>query len=914
MKDGPEEVIALFKPLSMNQSKKWTHEERFDFRNFNLEELEGKSITFRARVHTVRRMSAKLVFVVFRQQTFTIQGVLTVRDEHKDSSQNGDANLTPTISESMVRAVEHFPVETIVLVKGRVTRPPAAVKATTVHDAEIQVAEIHVISRVTEHVPFTVYDAENILELDSDDDDDETDTGSPLPSGNDAESRTSIQSPTTMSRKSVDSRRARKSMDFNNAFDDRSLPQRVRLNNRIMDLRTAGSQSIFRIQSGVCNLFRSYLDGQGFIEIHTPKLQGGATESGSSVFQVDYFGRPAFLAQSPQLAKQMCISADFERVYEIGPVFRAEDSNTPRHMTEYTGLDLEMALEEHYYEALNIIDGMFKNLWKGIYDRYGKEIDIISNFYPHTKVVWLEETPRIPFSEGVKMLIEDGWTDEEGNPPKETEDLATRAEIRLGALVKEKYHTDYYILDKFPSSVRPFYAMPDPNDERFTNSFDIFMRGQEILTGGQRIHDAKFLEQRMKKKGVKPESMEEYMEGFRWGAPPHAGCGIGLERLVYLFLNLGNIRLATLFPRDPKSLPLKAVTPQLRHPEASTVHPPWLGDEAVDCKSSSEYQPLTKLIANYGDAANTSWLDARYQIWRHPETGAAQGWVPFKSRAIIVGDPLCAKFQYPKVISAFLDFLKREHRDLKPIWMICSVAVEEYVGEKYSWRTLSAAAEERIDPRSNTARNDPAIARKIRHAEKEGVKNHDLPIREPLPEDFKKKVDASVVEWQKGRKGTQIHLTEIRPWVDEEHRRYFYADDKSGKIHAIVVLHQISPQNGYQVKFSLEFPDAPSGTIESLLLHSFNVIIGLDAETKSLTFGTGASREIRGGRNMSRAKVGALKKTYEGIERTFGLTKKTEFREKLGAKDDPVYVCYPRAALGPGGIKAILGFLQEDGK
>ena len=154
----------------------------------------------------------------------------------------------------------------------------------------------------------------------------------------------------------------------------RSLPQRVRLNNRIVDLRTAPSQSIFRIQSGICNLFRTYLDAQGFIEIHTPKLQGGATESGASVFELNYFGRPAFLAQSPQLAKQMCMAADFERVYEIGPVFRAEDSNTPRHLTEYTGMDLEMALEEHYHEALDIIDGMFKSLWQGIYDRYQPEI------------------------------------------------------------------------------------------------------------------------------------------------------------------------------------------------------------------------------------------------------------------------------------------------------------------------------------------------------------------------------------------------------------------------------------------------------------------------------------------------------------------------------------------------------------
>lgn len=921
------ESFALFKPLSMNMSKYRPNEERFDFKVFDLEALEGKTITFRARVHTIRRLSAKLVFVVFRQQTITIQGVLTTggkeistKASHPLNSEandvaNGEPH-TPTISEQMVRAVEHYPIETIVLVKGRVRRPPAPVQATTIHDAEIAVEEIHVVARVAEHVPFTVYDAENILELDdSDSEDDNTEPGSPLPVASPAESNTSIRSPTLLGRKSIDAR-GRKSVDFNNAIDDRTLSQRVRLNNRIVDLRTASSQSIFRIQAGVCNLFRSYLDDLGFVEIHTPKLQGGATESGSSVFQVDYFGRPAFLAQSPQLAKQMCISADFERVYEIGPVFRAEDSNTPRHMTEYTGLDIEMALEEHYHEALDIIDGMFKNLWAGIYARYSKEIEIISKFYPHEKVVWLEKTPRIPFSEGVKMLIEDGWKDADGNMPSETEDLATRAEIRLGALVKEKFGTDYYILDKFPTSVRPFYAMPDPNDERFTNSFDIFMRGQEILTGGQRIHNPEFLEKRMKAKGVKPESMEEYMEGFRWGAPPHAGCGIGLERLVYLFLNLGNIRLATLFPRDPKSLPVKPLALHLRHPEASTIDPPWLSED-VDADSagpSSGLQPLEKLIANYGDASNTSWLDERYQVWRHPDTGAAQGWVPHKARAIIVGDPLCAKSQYPKVISAFLDYLKREHRALKPIWLIASRDVEEYVGEKYSWRTLSVATEERVDPRANEARNDPAVARKIRHTEKEGVKHHDLPVGQHLPEDFKQRVDARVADWHKGRKGTQVHLTEIMPWIDEEHRRYFYSDDKSDTIHAIVVLHQLSPQNGYQVKFQLEFPGAPSGTIESLVLHSFQSILGMDADTKSLSFGTGASREVKGGRNISRTKISALSKTYTGIERTLGLTRKTEFREKLGAKHDPVYICYPRSALGPSGIKAILSFLEEDAK
>jgi nondiscriminating aspartyl-tRNA synthetase len=693
----------------------------------------------------------------------------------------------------------------------------------------------------------------------------------------------------------------------------------VRLNNRIVDLRTGPSQSIFRIQSGICNLFRTYLDDRGFIEIHTPKLQGGATESGASVFELNYFGRPAFLAQSPQLAKQMAVISDFERVYEVGPVFRAEDSNTPRHLTEYTGLDLEMALEEHYHEALDLIDGMFKHLWQGIYDRFQKEIDLLSHFYPHEKVQWLEETPRIPFKEGVQMLIDDGWVDDDGKPPSPMEDLATAAERRLGALVKEKYKTDYYILDKFPASARPFYTMPDPTDDRYTNSFDIFMRGQEILSGGQRIHDSKFLEKKIKAAGINPDSMPEYLEGFRWGAPPHAGCGIGLERLTFLFLNLGNIRLASMFPRDPKSLPAKPTALTLRHPEASTTNPPWENKEYLESQDEewgmadrlTQLQPLEKLIANYGDAANTSWLDKRYHVWRHTSTGAAQGYIIYNNYIISVGSPLCCGSQLPQVVSAYLNHLKEDHPGKKPIWMILSTQLEEYLGEKFEWRTLACIAEERADPRNNRAMQDKDLARKVRHAETEGIKNAEM--TSPLTDDFKQKVDARVQDWHKGRKGTQVHLTQIRPWVDETHRRYYYASDGDGNIHAICVLHQLSPQNGYQIKFSLEFPNAPSGTIESLILYSMKMIAAADAEAKQVTFGTGAMPTLEGGRNLGKNKVKMLKKAYEGINKQFKLTNKSEFREKMGCWNDPAYVAYPRGGLGAGGIRALMGFLQEEG-
>ena len=159
----------------------------------------------------------------------------------------------------------------------------------------------------------------------------------------------------------------------------------------------------------MCELFRSYLTEKGFVEIHSPKMQGSSTESGAAVFKVDYFRRPAFLAQSPQLAKQMAISADLGRVYEIGPVFRAENSNTHRHLTEYTGLDIEMAFQHHYHETMNLMIDLLKNIFKNVYEHCRPQIEVLKQSFPHDDLVWTEETPVIPFKEGIRMLKESGW-------------------------------------------------------------------------------------------------------------------------------------------------------------------------------------------------------------------------------------------------------------------------------------------------------------------------------------------------------------------------------------------------------------------------------------------------------------------------------------------------------------------------
>lgn len=809
----------------------------------------GQEVLFTARLHIVRRMSSKLVFLIFRQQLATFQGVLHEKPGSK--------------SIAMIQWAERLRLGSIICVRGVVQAPEVPVLGCTIHDVELDIEQIHLVVHREEPVPFSVYEAE-------------------------------IR---TAEEDRVEGRRSH-------------IPDRTRLNNRVLDLRTPTSQSIFRIQSALSNIFRTSLDEQGFIEIHTPKLQGSATESGASVFQVNYFGRDAFLAQSPQLAKQMAIAADFGRVYEIGAVFRAENSNTHRHLTEYTGLDLEMAIDEHYHEMLEVLDSVIKNILKGVYGRYRREVEIVKHQFPSEDVVWLEETPIIRFSDGIKMLNDSGWRDEDGNPLPDNEDLHTRDEIHLGELVKEKYGADYYILDKFPVGARPFYAMPDPEDPRLTNSFDIFIRGQEIVSGGQRIHDPRMLEENMRRAGINPDMMEEYMEGFRWGAPPHAGAGVGLERLLMLLLNLGNIRLASLFPRDPRSFPAKPAALQLRHPESSTIEPPWVRDKKGPlAKDESELQPLEHLIANYGDATSTSWSDERFKVWRDMATGAAVAYVPSTSNyAVIPGNPLCDPRQYNRIITQFLQWMRRETK-FKPIWLLCSPEIETILGEKLGWRSLSCIAEERVDPSRNQAASDGEIARKIRRAESEGIKVVEMKYGEVVPDDIREKIDARIQDWRANRKGTQVHLSEIHPWRDSEHRWYFYALDKSGTICAFVALAMLSPQHGMQIKYSFDFPGSPSGAIEYIVTHAIQTAAATGV--KFLTFGAGATVTLTPGHNMHGAKVKMLQHTYEALAKQFHLVRKSEFRAKLGAHDEPLYIAYPPHGLGSRGIRAVLHFFED---
>ena len=325
--------------------------------------------------------------------------------------------------------------------------------------------------------------------------------------------------------------------------------QDTALNYRWVDTRTPANQAIFRIQSGVCLLFREYFYKLDFIEIHTPKLIGGASEGGSNVFTLKYFNQPACLAQSPQFYKQMTAACGgFERVFEIGPVFRAEDSNTHRHLCEFTGLDFEMAIYEHYYEVLDVMGNLFTYIFDGITDRYSNELNIISQQYPIEPLKYLRPTLRITFEEGITMLNDAGII------ASYDEDISTPQEKALGKIVKDKYNTDFYIMDKYPLSARPFYTMPDPINKKYSNSYDLFIRGEEIVSGAQRIHDVDLLIERANALNIPISTIQSYIDSFKHGVLPHAGGGIGLERVVMLYLGLKNIRKTSMFPRDPSRL------------------------------------------------------------------------------------------------------------------------------------------------------------------------------------------------------------------------------------------------------------------------------------------------------------------------------------------------------------------------
>ena len=313
----------------------------------------------------------------------------------------------------------------------------------------------------------------------------------------------------------------------------------AKLNCRAIALRNVRERAGFKIQEGICRGFREFMTSQGFTEIHTPKLGEKSAEGGANLFKLQYFHRPAVLAQSPQFYKQMMVGV-FDRVFETGPVFRAEKHNTRRHLNEYTSLDFEMGFIENFMELCQMETSMLRYVMGLLEREYKKELELLKITLPN-----VEKIPCVRFDEA-KRLVSETYH----RAIRAPHDLEPEEEALIGEYFKSRFDADFVFVTHYPSKKRPFYTMDDPEDTGVTLSFDLLFRGMEITTGGQRIHDYHRLLEKMEERGMDTEGMEDYLDCFQYGMPPHGGLGIGLERLTMKLTGEDNVREACLFPRD----------------------------------------------------------------------------------------------------------------------------------------------------------------------------------------------------------------------------------------------------------------------------------------------------------------------------------------------------------------------------
>jgi nondiscriminating aspartyl-tRNA synthetase len=314
----------------------------------------------------------------------------------------------------------------------------------------------------------------------------------------------------------------------------------VTLKNRPISLRNPRAQNIFTLQAHIAEAYREYFRSQDFIEIFSPKIVPQGAESGATLFKLDYFGKPAFLAQSPQFYKQIMAGSGFERVFEIGHVYRAEKHNTARHLNEYVSMDAEMAYIDSMEDVMRMEEGFINALCDGLRNTYG---DTIPGF--EVPIPRVGKIPRVPLGD-MKQEI----TKRFGKSFDDIDDIDPEGERLATAIAQQDFGTDAVFLTHYPAHSRPFYAMPAA--EGLTESFDLIMQGSEITTGGQRIHDYQELIAAMKKNNIPLPENEGYLMAFKHGMPPHGGFGMGLERLTAQILQLPNIKEASLFPRDRK--------------------------------------------------------------------------------------------------------------------------------------------------------------------------------------------------------------------------------------------------------------------------------------------------------------------------------------------------------------------------
>lgn len=311
------------------------------------------------------------------------------------------------------------------------------------------------------------------------------------------------------------------------------------LNNRVLSLRNPKRHLIFKLQGEILDAFRTYFREHGFTEITSPKIIASGTEGGTQLFSVDYFDRLAYLAQSPQFYKQMLVGAGYERVFEIGHVYRAEVHNTSRHLNEYVSLDFEMGFIEDEQDIMDTEEGFIRYLAERIntsaahiLEEYGTSFEVP------------DRIPRVSVKEACAILESDYQR------KIKTLDLDPVGEKLICEWSKKHHGSDFIFLTDYPRSKRPVYTMPKKEDPEFTRSFDLLFRGLEITTGGQRIHEYGMLVDAFKSQSLDPDDFDYYIDTFAYGMPPHGGLAIGLERITCQLLGLTNVREASIFPRD----------------------------------------------------------------------------------------------------------------------------------------------------------------------------------------------------------------------------------------------------------------------------------------------------------------------------------------------------------------------------
>lgn len=312
------------------------------------------------------------------------------------------------------------------------------------------------------------------------------------------------------------------------------------LDHAVVTNRHATRRAVLRLSMGVMSGFRQTLIARGFTEIQTPKIVASATESGANVFKLDYFGRPAYLAQSPQFYKQMMVGV-FERVFEVGPVFRAEPHDTTRHNNEYVSLDAEFGFIENHFTVMTMLRDVIAGIIETLNTQYQAELGLLKVELPTVPA----EIPHIFFPEAQELIWRRHGVDVRGEP-----DLSPQDERWLGEWAQQEFGSDFLYVTGYPMGKRPFYTYPDPDHPGFSNSFDLIFRGIELVTGGQRLHRYADYLAALERAHLPVEPFAEYLEAFRYGMPPEGGFAIGLERLLMQLTGAQNVKLVTLFPRD----------------------------------------------------------------------------------------------------------------------------------------------------------------------------------------------------------------------------------------------------------------------------------------------------------------------------------------------------------------------------